>query len=108
MSALELTAKAQRWALLLTEHRATFAEVVRLSRQFPRDIVLGEYARQARSLSSGIEREARDPQFSSQPHGYGSLGKWGQNGHAPRIRHLLTSARARVAALSARTVKVAA
>lgn len=102
-----ITAKAQRWALLLTEHRATFAEVVRLANQFPRDIVLGEYARQARSFSAKLEKDALAPQFSSQPHGFGDLEKWGQNGYAPRIRSLASSARYRAEVLAA-AVKVAA
>jgi hypothetical protein len=86
-----LAAKQQRWTLLVTEHTATFNEVIRLANQFPRDVMLAGLKRQAEAGLSALR--SHDAQFSSQPHGFGSLGEWGQNGRGPMIQGLARSAR---------------
>lgn len=84
-------AKRQRWTLLVTEHEASFNEVIRLANQFPRDVMLAGLKRRAEAGLRALR--AHNVEFSSQPHGFGSLGEWGQNGRGPLVAGLLRSAR---------------
>jgi hypothetical protein len=96
--------RRERWEALVESHRAVFAEVIAIAEAHPyraSDPVairaacstISQLAEQARRLSIALDREAADPQFASRPHGFGSLGTWGDNGHGPRIAKLLSSAR---------------
>lgn len=89
------TEKQRLWALLLVDHKASLGEVIRLANKHPLDGMLSDMRRIAERDLRDLLLEARNPHFSAMPHGYGSLGTWGQNGHAPRIRHLLRSAQFR-------------
>lgn len=88
-----ITARQQRWQQIVTDHTASFDEIIRLANQYPRDILLGGLKRSAEAGLTQLRREAESPYISSQPHGYGSIGAWGPNGQGPRIRHMLQSAR---------------
>lgn len=102
-----ITAKAQRWALLVADHTASFREVIRLAAQHPRDTLLAGYGRRAEAGLHALEAENAAPRIS-ETSPYGSLGEWGRNGRGPQIDMLVRGARSRAAELSARAVKVAA
>jgi len=91
--------RKQRWTELLASHRATLCEVIDLAAAHGGDFILRELGKQAASCLSALNREALNPYFPEPRHGYGSLGSWGENGHAPRIRQMLDSARFRAACL---------
>lgn len=96
---------AQRWQLIVTEHRASFGEIVRLAAQFPNDGTLGALRCRAEAGLRTLERDAAAPT----PGPYGSIGHWGQNGQGPKIKALLTEARLRAEKLAgARQMAVAA
>jgi hypothetical protein len=92
-----IIAKQQRWRQIVTEHTASFEEIIRLASRYPRDILLGGLKRKAEAGLAQLRREDASPYISSQPHGYGSIGTWGPNGQGPRIRKMLSDARWHVA-----------
>jgi len=98
-NAADLTDRKQRWSELLASHRASLSEVIDLAASHGGDFILRELGKQAASCMSALNREALNPYFPEPRHGYGSLGSWGENGHGPRIRQMLDSARFRAACL---------
>jgi len=98
-------AQAQRWAMIAAENRAALEEVVRLAGQFPNDCILADLGKRAKSGLAALASHEQQPRLDS---AYGSIGTWGQNGHGPKIRNMLSSARFHADRLAARAVKVAA
>lgn len=94
--------KQSIWALIVVDHSASLTEVIRLADRHPQDGMLQDMRRTAERDLRGLIQESRNPHFPDTAHGYGSIGTWGQNGHAPRIRHLLQSAQFRDQTLSER------
>ena len=101
-----ITEKQRRWALLVTDLTASFDEVIRLAAKHPRDGVLSSLRQRAEKGRAALA--AHVATFSSEPHGFGSLGEWGPNGHAPKVRTLLVEARLRDERLSAAPMRRAA
>lgn len=82
--------KQQRWDLLLNEHRAALAEIIRLAAEHPRDHGLDACRAWAVRQQLALTRDARNPRLDQ---AFSAIGTWGQNGKGPAIRSQLHSAR---------------
>jgi hypothetical protein len=88
---------AQRWQLIVTEHRASFGEIARLAAQFPNDGALGALRCRAEAGLRTLDRDAANPDLIGP---FSFLGHWGQNGQGPRIKAMLVEARLRAEKLA--------
>jgi hypothetical protein len=74
---------------LMAAHKRGLNEVRMIAARNPGDRLLAQLDRRAEACQRAIEIELNLPLLGLP---YGSLGQWGENGNAPRIRALLTSA----------------
>lgn len=82
--------KLQRWTLLLAEHRAALAEIIRLADQHPGNGALDGCRSWADRTLRQLNIDARNPRLDQ---ARSAIGTWGQNGKGPAIRSQLHSAR---------------
>ncbi len=91
--------KAARWQLLLAENRAALREIIKIAVRHPKHWTLRAHKAWAVAALHELDREAADPHLTGT---MGSIGRWGKNGHGPRIASTLSSARFWDAQLSER------
>lgn len=75
---------------LLAGHEKLLREVRAIAHRHPKSKILAALGQSAIAALAAIEVTRRKPQLEPP---YSSLGWWGENGQAPRVRDLLKSAR---------------